>query len=163
MIRRYVAAAGAASTLAAASPAGAAAKGVPASVGLCGPSACVHISDRSVLLAIAGTEGETPAPAPTLAPSFRLTTRPQLFGLTGYLISSQGVAVLCPGTYRLGPRVLALIRARLAAVAPNRPRVGRVWVGGRSHGPPIAIVLGVCAALAIAAAWRRPRPLLRGA
>ena len=57
MIRRHAAAALAASTLVAAWPAQAAAKGVPESVRLCGPSACVRIADPAVRLALARTEG----------------------------------------------------------------------------------------------------------
>jgi hypothetical protein len=138
MIRRYVAAALAASTLVAAWPAGAAAKGVPDAVRLCGPSTCVRISDGAVRLGLARTEGAPAAPAPTLAPFLRLTTRPHLFGLTGYLVPSQGVVVLGLGTYRLGPRVLAVVRSRRTAVAPYLPRVGRVWIGGRRAAEPSA-------------------------
>lgn len=136
MIRRYAAAVLAASTLVAAWPAGAAAKAVPASVALCGPSACVHISNRVVRLALARTEAGAVVPAPALAPYFRLTTRPHLFGLTGYLVPSQGVVVLGSDTYRLGGRVLRRARSRLAAIAPYRPRVVRVWVGGRPVADP---------------------------
>jgi hypothetical protein len=132
MIRRYAAAALAASTLAAAWPAQAAAKGVPESVRLCGPSACVRIADPAVRLALARVEGRPESPAPALAPYVRLTTRPPLFGLAGYLVPAQGVVVLAAGNHRLGPRVLRILRSRLAAVAPYRPRVGRVWVGGRA-------------------------------
>ncbi len=138
MIRRYAAAALAASTLVAAWPAQAAAKGVPTSVRLCGPAACVRISDRGVRVALAGTEGEAATPAPSLAPYLQLTTRPQLFGQTGYLVPSQGVVVLAAGAFRLGPRPLGLIRSRLAAVAPYRPRIGRVWVGGSPASDPRA-------------------------
>ncbi len=138
MIRRYAAAVLAASTLVAAWPAGAAAKAVPVSVGLCGPSACIHISNRAVRVAVARTEARAVVPAPALAPYFRLTTRPYLFGLTGYLVPSQAVAVLGSGTHRLGERVLRLARSRLAAVAPYRPRVIRVSVGGRPAADPPA-------------------------
>jgi hypothetical protein len=138
MMRRYAAIAAAAGTLAAAWPAGAAAKALPASVGLCGPSACVHISDRAVRLAIARTEGRALTSAPTLAPYFRVTTRPYLYGLDGYLVPSQRVLVLGSGTYPFGRRALGLARARLAAVAPYRPRVTRVWVGGRAAADPAA-------------------------
>jgi hypothetical protein len=68
MIRRYAAAALAASTLVAAWPAQAAAKGVPTSVRLCGPAKCVRISNRAIRLALAGTESEAATPAPSLAP-----------------------------------------------------------------------------------------------
>ena len=138
MIRRYATAALAASALVAAWPAQAAAKGVPGSVRLCGPSACVRISGPAVRLALAGTERKPVVAAPTLAPYLRLTTRPQLFGLTGYLVPAHGVVVLAAGTYRMGPRVLAIVRSRLAAVAPYRPRVGRVWVAGRAASEPAA-------------------------
>jgi hypothetical protein len=138
MIRRYAAIAIAASTLVGAWPTTATAKGVPTSVVVCGPLACVHISDRAVRLAVARTEGGPGAPAPTLAPYLRLTTRPYLYGLRGYLVASQGVVVLGSGTYRLGGRALGLARARTAAVAPYRPRVTRVWVGGRSAADPSA-------------------------
>jgi hypothetical protein len=132
MIRRYAAAALAASTLVAAWPAQAAAKGVPESVRLCGPSACVRIADPAVRLALARIEARRESPAPALAPYVRLTTRPPLFGLAGYLVPAQGVVVLPAGSHRLGSRVLSIVRSRLAAVAPYRPRVGRVWVAGRA-------------------------------
>ena len=138
MIRRYAAAALAASTVVAAWPAQAAAKGVPESVRICGPSACVRIADPAVRRALAHTEGGSIAPAPTLAPYLRLTTRPELFGLTGYLVPAQGVIVLGAGSYRLGPRVWAVVRSRLAAVSPYRPRIGPVWVGGRQASDPAA-------------------------
>lgn len=138
MIRRYAAAALAASTLVAAWPAQAAAKGVPDSVRLCGPAACVRIADPAVRLALAHAEGRPPTPAPAFAPYLRLTTRPSLFGLTGYLVPGPGVAVLGSGSYRLGPRARAVVRSRLAGVAPFRPRVGRVWVGGRPASDPAA-------------------------
>jgi hypothetical protein len=138
MIRRYAATALAASTLVTVWPAQAVAKGVPETVRLCGPSACVRIADPAVRRALARTEGGSVAPAPTLAPYLRLTTRPSLFGLTGYLVPAQGVVVLDAGGHRLGPRALALVRSRLAAVAPYRPRIGRVWVGGRQAGDPAA-------------------------
>lgn len=138
MIRRYAAGALVASTLVAAWPAGAAAKGVPRSIGLCGPSACAHVSDRALRLAVAHTEGRPLGPPPRLAPYLRLTTRPSLFGSTGYLVPSQGVLVLGSGTYRIGPRALALARSRAAAIAPYSPRIARVWVGGRSAADPFA-------------------------
>jgi hypothetical protein len=131
MIRRYVAGALVASTLVAAWPAGAAAKGVPRSIGLCGPSACVHVSDRALRLAVARTEGRPPGPPPRLAPYLRLTT-PSLFGRSGYLVPVQGLIVLGSGTYRLGPRALALARSRAAGIAPYRARIERVAVGARS-------------------------------
>lgn len=138
MIRRYAAAVLAASTLVAAWPAEAAAKAVPMSVALCGPSACVHISDRAVRLALARTEGRAVVPAPAPAPYFRLTTRPYLFGLTGYLVPSRAIVMLGSNSYRLGGHVLRVARSRLAAVAPYRPRVIRVWVGGRPATDPTA-------------------------
>ena len=138
MIRRYAAAALAASALVAAWPAQAAAKGVPGSVRLCGPSACVRIADPAVRRALAHTEGSSVAPAPTLAPYLRLTTRPYLYGLTGYLVPSRGAVVLNTGTFRLGPRTLAIVRSRLAAVSAYRPRIGHVWVGGRAAADPSA-------------------------
>ena len=97
MIRRYAAAALAASALAASWPAPAAAKGVPDSVQLCGPSACVRIADRAVRMALARTEGAPVAPDPALAPYLRLETRPHLFGLTGYLVPARGIVVLGAG------------------------------------------------------------------
>jgi hypothetical protein len=136
MIRRYAAAAVAATTLVAAWPAQAAAKGVPESVRLCGPSACVRITDPAVRIALADSEGRPAAPAPTFAPYLRLTTRPLLFGLIGHLVPAQGALVLGAGSYRMGPHVLAIVRSRLAAVAPYRPRVGRVWVDGRTASDP---------------------------
>jgi hypothetical protein len=138
MIRRYAAAALAASTLFAAWPAQAAAKGVPTSVRLCGPAACVRISDRAVRLALAGTEADAGGPAPSLAPYLRLTVRPHMFGPAGYLVPSQGVVVLGSGAYRLDPPVLDLVRSRLATIAPYRPRIGRVWVGGGPVSGPSA-------------------------
>jgi len=138
MIRRYAAAALAASTLVAAWPAQSAAKGVPESVRICGPSACVRFSDLAVRRALAHTEGGRVAQAPTLAPYLRLTTRPYLYGLTGYLVPSQGAVVLNTGTFRLGARTLALVRSRLATIAPYRPRIGHVWVGGRAVADPAA-------------------------
>jgi hypothetical protein len=138
MTRRYAAAALAASTLVAAWPAQAAAKGVPGSVRLCGPSACVRIADPAVRRALAHTEGGPVAPAPTFAPYLRLTTRPYLYGLTGYLVLSQGAVVLNTGTFRLGPRTLAIVRSRLAAVSAYRPRIGHVWAAGRAAADPSA-------------------------
>jgi hypothetical protein len=157
MIRRYAACAVAASTLFGAWPAGAAAKAVPASVGLCGPSACVHLSGRAVRRALARTEGGAVAPAPALAPYFRVTTRPYLYGLTGYLVPSQGVVVLGTGTYRLGARALRRARSRLAAVAPYRPRVTRVWVGRRAAADPsiYAAILRRPSIRPPSAIWRR--------
>jgi hypothetical protein len=67
MIRRYAAAAIVASTLVAAWPAAAGPKAVPESVRLCGPSACMRISDRAVPLALARSEDRSPVPPPTLA------------------------------------------------------------------------------------------------
>jgi len=138
MIRRYAAAAFAASTLVAAWPAQAAAKGVPDSVRLCGPSACVRIADPAVRLALARTEGRPDSPSPALAPYLRLTTRPPRFGLTGYLVPAQGRVVLDAGSYRLGQHVLSIVRSRLAEIAPYRPQVGRVWVGGKAASDPAA-------------------------
>ena len=138
MIRRYAAAAFAASTLVTVWPAQAVAKGVPESVRLCGPSACVPIADPAVRRALAATEGRSAAQAPTLAPYLRLTTRPSLFGLTGYLVPSQGAVVLAAGSSRLGPRTRAIVRSRLATLSPYRPRIGRVWVGGREASDPAA-------------------------
>ena len=138
MIRRYAAAAFVASTLVAAWPAQVAAKGVPGSVRLCGPSACVRIADPAVRRALAHTERGAVSPAPTLAPYLRLTTRPQLFGLSGDLVPAQGVVVLGAGSYRLGPRAFGIVRSRLAAIEPYRPRVGRVWVGRRQASDPAA-------------------------
>jgi len=138
MTRRYAAAALVASTLVAAWPAQAAAKGVPGSVRLCGPSACVRIADPAVRRALAHTERGAVSPAPTLAPYLRLTTRPQLFGLSGDLVPAQGVVVPGAGSYRLEPRVLRVVRSRLAAIEPYRPRVGRVWVGRRQASGPAA-------------------------
>ncbi len=156
MIRRYAAAALAASSLLAAWPTQAAAKGVPQSVGLCGPSACVRIADRTVRLGLARTEGEIDTPAPTLAPYLRLTTRPHLFGVSGYLVPAQGVVVLAAGTFRLGPRVLGLVRSRLAGVAAYRPRIGRVWVDGRPATDPAAYaaILRRPPVTPLAAIWR---------
>jgi len=156
MIRRYAAAALAASTLVAAWPAQAVAKGVPGSVQLCGPSACVRIADPAVRRALARTEGAPVAPAPTLAPYLRLTTRPYLYGLTGYLVPSQGAIVLGAGASRLGPRTRAIVRSRLAAVAPYRPRIGHVWVGGRPVADPSAYapILRRRSAPPPAAIWR---------
>ena len=138
MIRRYAAAALVASTLVAAWPAQAAAKGVPGSVRLCGPSACVRISDPAVRRALARADRDPVAPAPTLAPYLKLTTRPYLYGLTGYLVPSQGAVVLGTGTFRIGPRTLAIVRSRVAGVAAYRPRIGHVWVGGRPAADPSA-------------------------
>jgi hypothetical protein len=50
----------------------AAAKGVPRSVALCGPSACVHVSDRALRMAVARTEGRPPGPPPRPAPNLRV-------------------------------------------------------------------------------------------
>jgi len=138
MTRRYAAAALVASTLVAAWPAQAAAKGVPGSVRLCGPSACVRIADPAVRRALAHTERGAVSPAPTPAPYLRLATRPQRFGLSGDLVPAQGVVVPGAGSYLLGPRVLGVVRSRLAAIEPYRPRVGGVWVGRRQASGPAA-------------------------
>jgi hypothetical protein len=156
MIRRYAVIAIAASTLVGAPPATAIAKGVPASVVLCGPSACVHISDPALRLAVARTEGGPGAPAPTRAPYFRLATRPYLYGLSGYLVPSQDVVVVGAGTFRIGARALGLARARLAPVAPYRPRLTRVWVGRRAAPDPSAYaeILGRPPVTPPSAIWR---------
>jgi hypothetical protein len=125
MIRRYAVGALVASTLVAAWPAEAAAKGVPRSVGLCGPSACVHVSDRALRLAVAHTEGRPPRPPPRLAPYLRLTRRPSAFGLSGYLVPSQGVLVLGAVTYRVG---------RAPSHSPGRGRRGSRPTGPGSRG-----------------------------
>jgi hypothetical protein len=113
-------------------PAEAAAKGVPTSVSLCGPAACVTLRSDTVRMALERSTERGGAASPRLAPFVRLTTRPAIFDLRGFLIPGQGIVVMNGSAHQLGPRAAGLIRARLAAIAPYRPRITGVWVAGHA-------------------------------
>ena len=154
MIHRRTAAVLAVAVLAA-WPAQAAAKGVVTSVKLCGPSACVTITDRAVGVAIEHAIGRQAGASPRLAPFVRLTTRPAMFDLQGYLIPGQGIIQLNGADHQLGPRTGGLLRARLAGITPYRPRITKVWVGGRAapHPGAFAALLGRPAVAMPASVW----------
>jgi hypothetical protein len=136
-------------------PGQAAAKGVVTSVKLCGPSACVTISDRAVGVAFTRVLGRDGGFSPRLAPYLRLTTRPAMFDLQGYLIPGQGIVEMNGTPRRLGPRTASLLRARLAGIAPYRPRITSVWVGKRAapHPGAFAALLGRPGVAMPAAVW----------
>jgi hypothetical protein len=125
-------------------PGQAAAKGVVTSVKLCGPSACVTITDRAVGVAFEHALGREGGFAPRLAPYVRLTVRPAFFDLRGYLVPGQGIIQFNGTAHQLGPRTASLLRARLAGIAPYRARITRVWIGKRAapHPGAFAALLG---------------------
>jgi hypothetical protein len=135
VIHRRTAAALAVAVLAA-WPGQAAAKGVVTSVKLCGPSACVTITDPAVGVALEHAMGREAGTAPRLAPFVRLTTRPAIFDLQGYLIPGQGIIQMNGTAHLLGPRTAGLLRARLAGITPYRTRITRVWIGKRAAPHP---------------------------
>jgi hypothetical protein len=143
VIHRRIAAALAIAVLAA-WPGQAAAKGVVTSVKLCGPAQCVTITDRAVGVAIEHALGGAGTFSPRLAPYLRLTTRPAFFDLQGYLIPGQGIIEMNGTPSQLGPRTAGVLRARLAGIAPYRPRITSVWVGKRAvpHPGAFAALLG---------------------
>ncbi len=161
MIHRRTAAALAVAVLAA-WPGQAAAKGVVTAVKLCGPSACVTITDRAVAVAIVHAMGRETGASPRLAPFLRLTTRPAMFDLQGYLIPGQGIVELNGTAHQLGPRTAGLLRARLAGIAPYRPRITSVWVGKRVAPNPgaFAAVLGRPGVAMPASVWNHPLVLI---
>jgi len=112
-------------------PGQAAAKGVFTSVRVCGPSACVRITDRPDRVAISRALGRAGPAFPRLGPYLRVTTRPALWDGRGYLVPGQGIVQLAGVDHRLGPRTAASIRRRVARIAPYRPRVAGVFVRGR--------------------------------
>lgn len=144
MIHRRTATAAIAVAVLAVWPGQAAAKGVVTSVKLCGPSACVTITDRAVGVAFVHALGREGGFSPRLAPYVRLTTRPAFFDMQGYLIPGQGIVEINGTAHQLGPRTAGLLRARLAGIAPYRPRITKVWVGGRAapHPGAFAALLG---------------------
>ncbi len=113
-------------------PGGAVAKGVPSSVELCGPSACVTVTDRAVRIRIAHALERGAGTAARLGPYLRLTARPAMFDLRGYLIPGPGIVQVNGISHRLGPRAAGVIRARVAALVPYRPRITAVWLGSRA-------------------------------
>jgi hypothetical protein len=121
-------------------PGQAAAKGVFTSVRVCGPSACVRITDRPDRVAISRALGRSGPVFPRLGPYLRVTTRPALWDGRGYLVPGQGIVELAGIDHRLGPRAAASIRRRVARVAPYRPRVAGVWVRGRPVSRPRELV-----------------------
>jgi hypothetical protein len=144
VIHRRTAAALAIAVLAA-WPGHAAAKGeFVTSVKLCGPSACVTITDRAVRVAFMHALGREGGFSPRLAPYVRLTTRPAMFDLQGYLVPGQGIIEVNGTPRQLGPRTAGLLRARLAGIVPYRPRITRVWIGKRAapHPGAFAALLG---------------------
>jgi hypothetical protein len=112
-------------------PGQAAAKGVVTAVKLCGPSACVTITGRALGVAFEHAIGREAGASPRLAPFVRLTTRPAMFDLQGYVIPGQGIIEMNGTAQQLGPRTASLLRARLAGIEPYRPRITRVWLGGQ--------------------------------
>jgi hypothetical protein len=142
-------------------PGQAAAKGVVTSVKLCGPSACVTITDRAVGVAFMHALGREGGFSPRLAPYVRLTTRPAMFDLQGYLVPGQGIVEMNGTPRQLGPRTASLLRARLAGIAPYRPRITRVWVGKRAapHPGAFAALLGRPGVAMPASVWNH-HPML---
>jgi hypothetical protein len=137
VIRRRLAPALAIAVLAA-WPGQAAAKGVVTSVKLCGPSGCVTIRDRAVRVALEHAIERGADASPRLAPFVRLTTRPAMFDLRGYLIPDQGIIEINATAHQLGARTSSLLRARLPGVASYRPRITGVWLAGRAVAHPRA-------------------------
>jgi hypothetical protein len=117
-------------------PGQAVAKGVVTAVKLCGPSACVTITDRALGVAVEHAMGGEAGASPGLAPFVRLETRPAMFDLQGYLIPGRGIIEVNGTSQQLGPRTAALLRARSAGIERYRPRITGVWVGGRPVARP---------------------------
>jgi hypothetical protein len=117
-------------------PGQAAAKGIVRSVKLCGPSACVTVTGRALGLGFEHAFEREVSPSPRLAPFVRMTMRPAIFDLQGYLIPGQGIIEMNGATHQLGARAAALLRARLAGIAPYRTRITSVRIGKRALSNP---------------------------
>lgn len=136
-------------------PGQAAAKGVPTAVRACGPEACVTVTDRVVLVGVAhALERGAGAPA-RMAPYLRLTVRPAMFDLRGFVVPARGVLQVNGADRRLGRRAATVLRAEVAGIAPYRPKVAAVWVAGRRSPDPAAFaaILGQPRIAMPAAVW----------
>src|SRR2546430_17110031 len=131
--------AGAAAALAAAlvaSPPEAAAKGPVAAAWACGPAACVPITGRPARRAIGRALETADGPVAPVQPFYRIRTRPALAGGEMFLLPRSGLLQAVHAGLRLGPRTAAVLRVKLAAIAPFRPRVTQVWARARRAAHP---------------------------